>query len=279
MTSAARLPHAVNVLGRKDALVRRDRNVDHGPQSRQCLRASGSRQGLFDELRIELSQLFKHAAGGHHIPHLIGIEAQPHGPDGFPYRAHNFQVEGFPPTDLQIENRETLLDQRLRMVCKLMGLVALNKPEILDLVTGSTAENSMQRLVGRLADRIPQRELDSRHGLREIANRAAGAARIEAGAVIVGDQTVAVVNRPASEVRDRILDNGQDRFDRRACDRLCDAGNALISLDLDQNDGSAEGNTLCPMVRLLELAKQRSGPDLAYFHARDPDSTKKRSSE
>ena len=74
----------------------------------------------------------------------------------------------------------------------------------------------------------------------------------------------------ATRLRPSLVDYGEDWFDCWASDPFPNAGDASIGFNLDKNDGGAEGDALRPMVGLLELAEQRSGPDLGYFHALFP---------
>src|SRR5262249_32880036 len=156
------------------------------------------------------------------------------------------------------------------MVSELFRLVALDEAEIPNLVSDGAAQDPVQRLPGGLANGIPECQLDSGHGLGEIAWRAAGAPRIEADTVVVGDGPVAIINRLADKMRDRILDDRVHWLDGRTSDRLADPGGALVSLDLDQDYRRGPIDPLGPVIGLLKLAQQRRSTDLRDLHDLGP---------
>ena len=191
------------------------------------------------------------------IPDFVGIEPQARLADRLADGRDDLNIELVAAADLDVEDLEARIDEFLGMGCQLIGRVALDEAEILDLVAHRAAEQLVQRQVRRLADGVPQRQLDAGQGLREIARRTAGAAGVEAVLVVVPDDPIAIIDRLADESGDRVLQDRQYRGDDRARRRLADADDALVGFDLDQDDRRTVGDALRPVIGLLERAKQR----------------------
>jgi hypothetical protein len=74
-------------------------------------------------------------------------------------------VQRLAAADLEVDDLESLAGELAGMVADLVRPVALDKAEIGDLVAHRPAQQPMHRLTQRLAEGVPQGDLDPRQDL------------------------------------------------------------------------------------------------------------------
>ena len=164
--------------------------------------------------------------------------------------------------DLEVDDAVPGRGQVARVLHQLLGRVALDEAEVVDLVADRAAEEPVHRLAGGLADDVPERHLEPGEDEVRVPRRMVEAPEMTCLVAEPRD----VVDGLADEQR---LDRAQRRDgalggERRR--RLADPGDARVGLDLDEHDRRPVVDAAGPVVRLLEGEEQRREPQ-----AGDPD--------
>ena len=246
----------VHVRRRQHGLVGGDGHLDRLADLAHR-RDAEQRRRLLDPVDAVRLERVDHADGVGDAPGAVGVHAQTAAADDFAHGRRVPQVGLVAAADLEVDDAVARRGKLAGVLHQLVRGVALDEAEVVDLVADGAAEEPVHRLAGGLADRVPERHLDAgQHevGVPRQVVEAAEVARLVHQPRHVVDGLSDEERLDAAERRDGPL-GGERR------DRLADAGDAGVGLDLDEHHRRAVVHASGPVVRLLERQEERRQTD------------------
>ena len=255
------LEHVKQLARREHGLVGGDLGAHRAADVREPVHVAGGRR-LLDPVEVVPLEQADPVDRGRAVPGLVRVDPQQRlGPDRLANRGDAGVVVARSPSDLEVDDAVTLPRQLAGVGREPLGLVALEKAEVVELLLDAAAEERPRRHAERPAERIPARDLEPRdEEVRELGEHlpaALGPHRPQ--------DRLDVAGRTADELaREQLAVRGDGAL--VLADRLSVAGDALVGVDGEEDEVRAHLRPAGPVKLLSERDRERRRVDAGDLH-------------